>query len=68
MSPHIDMPYIGLLYAGACNFCKNSCSNSENFRVCLHFTSVFGKYFPVCGYPLGIIFHNKPDSVDYFPL
>ena len=62
MSLRIDMPYIGLLYAGACNIWKNSCSNSENFRVCLHFTSEFGKG------GLGIIFHNKPDSVDYFPL
>ena len=26
MSLHIDVSYIGLLYAGACNFWKNSCS------------------------------------------
>ena len=61
MSPHIDMPYIGLLYAGACNFCKNSCSNSENFRVWQHFVTEFGKggwgLFSTISLILVIIFH-----------
>jgi hypothetical protein len=46
MFPHIDMPYIELLYAGACNFWKNSCKiiggNSENFRVWRLFVTEFG--------------------------
>jgi hypothetical protein len=42
-------------------------SNSENFRVWQHFITEFGKNFPLSQRGLGIIFHYKPDSVDYFP-
>ncbi len=42
-------------------FGKIHAGNSGNFRVWPCFVTEFGRG------GLGIIFHNKPDSVDYFP-